>query len=134
MRIFTSAAVVAVAALGVAACAPIAGGTTKRSTPIAEQEVLSPSQKRGASLFNKYCTACHPQGEGGIGGTLNTKPFPEAVLRLKVRTGLSLDMPTFSADEIPEPDLDAIVEYMQTFRSNDPVVENPEEIDRDAGK
>jgi mono/diheme cytochrome c family protein len=113
----------------VAGCAAAAGGTTKRSPPIAEQEPLSPAQQRGEALFMKYCNACHPQGEGGIGGTLNTKPFPEAALRLKVRTGLGLDMPSFSEEELPEPDLDHIVEYVQTLRTNDPIVDNPEEIE-----
>lgn len=125
-------ALVAIAAIGaaVSACAAVAGGTTKRSAPIAEQEPLSPAQRRGEALYMKYCNACHPQGEGGIGGTLNTKPFPEAALRAKVRTGLGLDMPSFSEEEIPEPDLDHIVEFVQTFRTNDPVVDNPEEIER----
>jgi mono/diheme cytochrome c family protein len=111
-------------------CSTVAGGSSQRSVPVAEQEPLSPSQQRGRQLFNRYCEACHPHGNGGIGGTLNTKPFPEAALRLKVRTGLGLDMPTFSADELPEPDLDAIVEYVQTLRSHDPVTDNPEEIER----
>lgn len=121
----------AVALLAVATgCSTAAGGSSQRSVPVAEQEPLSPSQQRGRVLFNRYCEACHPHGNGGIGGTLNTKPFPEAALRLKVRTGLGLDMPTFSADELPEPDLDAIVEYVQTLRSHDPVTENPEAIVR----
>lgn len=128
----TTTKIVAALALTVvgSACAAAAGGTTKRSAPIAEQEPLSPSQKRGQALYMQYCNACHPQGEGGIGGTLNTKPFPEAALRLKVRTGLGLDMPRFSEEEINEPDLDHIVEFVQTFRTNDPVVDNPEEIER----
>lgn len=111
-------------------CSTVAGGTSQRSVPIAEQELLSPSQQRGRVLFNRYCEACHPHGNGGIGGTLNTKPFPEVALRLKVRTGLGLDMPTFSADELPEPDLDAIVEYVQTLRSHDPVADKPDDIER----
>ena len=90
----------------------------------------SPVSSAGASSSPKFCEACHPHGNGGIGGTLNTKPFPEAALRLKVRTGLGLDMPHFSEDELPEPDLDAIVEYVQTLRSHDPVASNPEEIER----
>jgi mono/diheme cytochrome c family protein len=104
-------------------------GSTKRSIPTSRQEPLDPQQQRGQVLFMKYCNACHPQGEGGIGGTLNNKPFPEAALRLKVRTGLGLDMPRFSDEELPEPDLDAIVEFMQTFRTNDDAVDEPEELD-----
>jgi len=112
-------------ALLLAAC----GHTTKRSPPMADQEPLDEQEQRGRIAFMKYCNTCHPQGEGGIGGTLNNKPFlPETAIKIKVRTGLGLDMPRFGEEDITPAELDDIVEYVSSIRANDPVADNPEKI------
>jgi mono/diheme cytochrome c family protein len=96
------------------------GGSARRSeTSVGKPPpITKPGEKRGEVGFMKFCNQCHPMGEGGLGPTINDKPLPGAAIKLKVRTGLGGDMPTFSSEEIPEQALDEIVEYIEALRSN----------------
>ncbi len=90
---------------------------SRRSEPIAGPlPAMTKEQANGQIMFMRKCNACHPQGEGGVGGTLNNKPFPSAVIKLKVRTGLGLDMPTFSTKDLSDADLDDVAAYLKLLR------------------
>lgn len=62
-----------------------------------------------------HCNPCHPGGEGGLGPALKNKPLPEGAIRLQVRQGLGA-MPAFSEEELPDGQLDDIVEYLRAIR------------------
>jgi mono/diheme cytochrome c family protein len=105
-------AVVTFLAVAVAACA------ARKSDPIVGPPALGPKEQRGEIAFMRACNGCHPGGEGGIGGSL-MKPLPGFGIKTKVRTGAGGDMPRFNAQELPDEDLDAIVDYLAAKRKND---------------
>jgi mono/diheme cytochrome c family protein len=63
------------------------------------------------------CNRCHPGGEAGLGPALNDKPFPDFLKRFQVRHGLGV-MPHFSKDELTDPQLDAILDYLKALHEN----------------
>lgn len=77
---------------------------------------LSAEAERGQLVFMRKCNACHPQGEGGVGGSLNNKPFPGTAIKAKVRGAIPGDMPKFSDEDIPDGDLDALASYLKIIR------------------
>jgi mono/diheme cytochrome c family protein len=91
-------------------------GGARASEPIVGPTPLGPKEQRGQIAFMRTCNACHPQGEGGVGGALNTKPFPATVIKAKARGPVPGDMPKFSEQELSDDDLDAIGEYLKTIR------------------
>jgi mono/diheme cytochrome c family protein len=110
-RVMTTA-VLTLLAIGIPAC-----GSARRSDPVAGPLVLQePATKHGQLVFMQQCNQCHPQGEGGLGGSINNKPFPAFALKAKVRTGLGGDMPSFSEATIPDKDLDDLVAYLMAMR------------------
>lgn len=80
---------------------------------------LSAEEARGEVVFMHKCNMCHPQGEGGLGGALNSKPFPATMIKAKVRGLVPGDMPKFSEEDIPGDDLNAIGAYLKRIRKND---------------
>lgn len=108
----SNAVVLTLLATAIPAC-----GSARRSDPIAGPLVLQePAAKHGQVVFMQQCNQCHPQGEGGLGGSINNKPFPAPVIKAKVRTGLGGDMPSFSDATIPDKDLDDLVSYLMALR------------------
>lgn len=103
-------------ALVVVAVLAIGCGASRVSEPIAGPTVLGPRERKGESAFMHSCNSCHPQGEAGLGGALNSKPFPVPVIRAKVRGLVPGDMPKFSENELSDDDVDAIGTYLKAIR------------------
>ncbi len=101
--------------IALAAC-----GSARRSETVqaTAAQIVTPQQARGEVVFMHECNQCHPLGEGGLGPPINNKDLPAFAIKAKVRTGLGLDMPHFAHDEIPDADLDDLVEYMKALRKN----------------
>jgi mono/diheme cytochrome c family protein len=98
------------------------GGSPRRSETVQGQPapISTPKQVAGERVFMKNCNQCHPLGEGGVGAAINNKPFPSAMLKAKVRTGLGGDMPGFSEKDVSPTELDELVAYLEALRSNHP--------------
>ncbi len=102
-------------ALLLSACGP-----SRRSEPLAGPLTLEdPVLVQGEQTFARYCAACHPRGEAGLGPALNDKPLPEWMIRFQVRNGLGV-MPRFSREQISDPELDAVVRYLKELRRQQP--------------
>jgi mono/diheme cytochrome c family protein len=102
----------AVVLAGAAAC-----GSARRSAPIMQRTFVAPTAeiRRGERVFMAHCHQCHPGGEAGLGPSLNDKPLPGFLIELQTRLGVGA-MPGFSTTDIPEPDLDALVAYLEARR------------------
>lgn len=90
-------------------------GSARRSEPITAPLVLDDIEFAGRRVFQHSCYTCHIQGEGGLGPSLNEKALPAFAIRFQVRHGWGA-MPAFTADEISDEDLDALVAYVQALR------------------
>jgi len=125
MRCAVLAAVLAGAILSLAL--PGAGGcrSPRRSEPFAGALPLQASDPqdqaalRGQAVFMQRCYQCHPAGEAGVGPGLNDKLLPGFAIKAQVRNGLGA-MPGFSESEIPEQELDDLIEYLVALRHNRP--------------
>jgi mono/diheme cytochrome c family protein len=105
------AASVAIALALVAACAP-----TFRGEPVLESLAqVDPQIALGERVFAHACHACHPNALAGLGPGIVDKPIPGWLVRLQVRIGLGV-MPAFSADEIDDEELDALIAYLDALR------------------
>ncbi len=95
-------------------------GSARRSEKVqpTAAQIVTPQQQRGELVFMRNCNQCHPLGEGGLGPPINNKSFPGFAIKAKVRTGLGLDMPSFSSREISDLELDDLVAYMKALRRN----------------
>lgn len=92
-------------------------GSARRSEPlVGAWRPPSPESARGERIFMAHCHTCHPGGETGLGPSLNDKPLPGFLVRLQVRNGLGA-MPAFSAHELPNADLDALLAYLRARRT-----------------
>lgn len=107
-------ALIALALLLAAAC-----GTPRRGAPFTGEHVPPrPEIALGQRVFAASCNGCHPGGTQGLAPALNDKPLPEWAIRFQVRNGLGA-MPSFSTEELPEAELDALVEYLVWLRRLD---------------
>jgi mono/diheme cytochrome c family protein len=97
-------------ALVVSAC-----GSARRAAPLLGPLPVSSEQKEGRRLFLDRCDFCHPGGEAGLGPALNNKPLPGTAIRMQVRKGLGA-MPDFTEQELPDPELDRVVDYVLALR------------------
>jgi len=96
--------------------AATACGSARRSEPLVGAfRPPSPEIARGEQVFMANCHPCHPGGEAGLGPAINNKPLPSALIRLQVREGLGA-MPAFSAHDIPDADLEALLAYVRARR------------------
>ena len=98
--------------VGGAACA-----SARRRPPLAAPPALNQQAEAGQVAFMEKCNRCHPGGEAGLGPALNDKPFPDFLKRFQIRHGLGV-MPSFTKDELSDPDLDAILEYLEVLGGN----------------
>ena len=93
-------------------------GSARRTEPIAgPMSLASPDVTDGKKLFMKNCDQCHPRGESGLAPALNNKPHTSFLIKFQVRYGLGA-MPSFSKEDISDPELDKIVSYLQTLREH----------------
>jgi mono/diheme cytochrome c family protein len=95
----------------------VACGTARRRPPLGPALALSEEAATGQVAFMEKCDRCHPGGEAGLGPALSDKPFPDFLKRFQVRKGLGT-MPHFSQQELSDPELDAILEYLKALRQN----------------
>lgn len=91
-------------------------GPARVSEPVAGPTPLGPRERQGQVAFMHTCNGCHPQGEAGLGGALNSKPLTAPILRAKVRGMVPGDMPKFGENEVSDDDLDAIGVWLATMR------------------
>ena len=105
-------------ALLVVALLPLlaACGGGKPAAPPATTPATTRNEERGEVAFMRTCNGCHPQGEAGLGGALNTKPLPDALIKAKVRGTIPGDMPKFDERDLASADLQAIVDYVVALR------------------
>jgi mono/diheme cytochrome c family protein len=101
--------VAALALLGVSAC------STRSHEPRVATLSLTEEQRHGQVLFNKFCHQCHPNGEAGLGPSINSNPAPMAAFRAQVRAGLGA-MPSFPEELIADRDLDQLLAFVGTQR------------------
>jgi mono/diheme cytochrome c family protein len=108
----TARAVALAASLALAtACAP-----TFRGAPAMESLVhADPQVEWGERVFARACHECHPHALAGLGPGIIDRPIPNWLVRLQVRVGLGV-MPAFSADEIDDEELDALIAYLDALR------------------
>ena len=72
--------------------------------------------EQGKVAFMRHCHMCHPQGDGGLGPSLNDKPLPAFGIRTQVRRGVGA-MPAFHKNELPPEEVETIIAYMKILRS-----------------
>lgn len=76
---------------------------------------MTPRQQVGERMFMRNCYQCHPGGNAGLAPSLNTKPLTHSMIKLQVRQGGGA-MPSFGPEKISDPELVALVDYMDRLR------------------
>jgi mono/diheme cytochrome c family protein len=92
----------------------VACGSAKRGEPVAGPFILSGKVAQGELLFMRFCNECHPQGEGGLGPSLNEKPLPKFAVKTQIRDGLGA-MPSFSKEKLSDEEVEAIADYVRAL-------------------
>jgi mono/diheme cytochrome c family protein len=91
-------------------------GSARRGEPlVGPREITDPVLLLGQQVFDTYCHQCHPGGTSGVGPAINNKPLPGWLIKFQVRNGLGV-MPSFSSEQIPPAELDAVVRYLKELR------------------
>lgn len=91
-------------------------GTARRGAPLTGEHVPpNAAIANGQRVFDANCTQCHPGGTQGLGPAINNKPLPGWLMRFQVRNGLGV-MPSFSEEEIPPEELEALTKYLVWLR------------------
>jgi mono/diheme cytochrome c family protein len=88
----------------------------RRSEPFVGPRQFTEQELRGEVLFFKHCNECHPQGESGLGPSLNEKPLPDFAVKNQVRNPIAI-MPEFEEDVITDAELEDMVEYMKAVKN-----------------
>ena len=92
--------------------------SARREEPIAGPlQSVSSDVMRGRAVFMRKCHMCHPEGNGGLGPSLNDKPLPGFAIRTQVRHGFGA-MPRFEDDTLSDEDLDRVVAYLKALRKH----------------
>lgn len=99
-------------------CLAITGASCQQRNASTElqTEALDPQARQGQALFAHYCDKCHPGGNARIGPSLAKKDLSREVIRVQVRSGKGI-MPAFDKIKISDPNLDAIVKYIQSLET-----------------
>jgi mono/diheme cytochrome c family protein len=69
----------------------------------------------GQRVFYENCNACHANGAGGYGPSLNDKGLPAWYIKFRVRAGLGA-MPAFDSHRLDDNRLDALTVYLVKLR------------------
>jgi cytochrome c5 len=93
-------------------------GRQRTSEPFAGPVVLTERQALGERVFFKNCNECHPQGQAGLAPALNNKSLPAFLIKKQVRDPIAF-MPPFEEADIPDDQLDALIEYLEVLRDPD---------------
>lgn len=106
----------ALASLTAMAAALAACGSSRRSVPVAGPLAFADREVAlGEQVFMRECSACHPEGEAGLGPGINNKPLPAFLIRFQIRRGVGA-MPSFTEAEISDEEIDAVIDYLQYMR------------------
>jgi hypothetical protein len=90
--------------------------SVRRGEPIGRPvHFTSAESQRGQVIFQQRCDRCHPNGEGGLGPSLNDKPAPKFLMKTQVRTGLGA-MPHFDGQTISREELKDLTAYIIDLR------------------
>jgi mono/diheme cytochrome c family protein len=106
----TRTVAIACLALLASACA-----SARRGEPLRGLLALNEREQHGREVFFRYCHACHPGGEGGLGPGLNNKPAPGFLIKFQVRHGLGT-MPSFPDERLADEELSDLVRYLKRLR------------------
>jgi mono/diheme cytochrome c family protein len=90
----------------------------RRSEPFVGERIFTEQELRGEVLFFRHCNECHPQGESGLGPSLNDKILPDFFVKNQVRNPLAL-MPEFEEDRISDAELEDLVEFTKAVKRQD---------------
>jgi mono/diheme cytochrome c family protein len=94
-------------------CAP-----AYRGEPVAGPlDTADPQIALGERVYYAHCHQCHPGGAAGLGPGLNNLPLPGWLIGFQVRHGIGV-MPAFSAEQISDEEMDALVAYMLKLREH----------------
>jgi mono/diheme cytochrome c family protein len=93
-------------------------GSPRRGIPLAGPMALNDTQAKGQLLFMRHCNQCHPNGEGGLGPSMNNKPIPRAVMKLQIRKGVLGSMPAFHEGDLSDGDVEAVLDYVEALRKH----------------
>jgi len=109
---------------GALALIAIGGCGAERKQDVPPQQIAGNAElSRGQLVFMHECNQCHPGGAAGLGPAINDKPLPGGLIKTQVRQGLGT-MPHFSEHHISDPDLDAVVAYLQARRQQKPLAQS----------
>ena len=89
--------------------------TPRRGPTMATPAALDADAKRGEVVYMQSCQQCHPNGEGGMGPSLNNRHLPGFAIKAQTRWGVGA-MPAFPKTEIDRDELDDMVDYMKEIR------------------
>ena len=96
----------------------IIGCSGRRSEPLrGAVDISDPKVAHGQQVYMNRCDKCHPGGDAGLGPSLNNKPLPGFMVSFQARHGMGA-MPAFTDEELPRPELDAVVAYLKALRRN----------------
>lgn len=95
--------------------ATLSGCGSARQEVMSEHTILPTTFPEGEQVFLQHCHQCHPGGQAGLGPALNSKPLPEFLIKLQVRTGLGA-MPPFPETIISSHELDQLSGYLVALR------------------
>lgn len=81
----------------------------------------NPQITSGRIVFKYNCQKCHPNGEAGVGPSINNINLPGFLLRKRVRSRAFLlytgKMPAFKKDVISSKELDDLVVYLKDLHT-----------------
>jgi mono/diheme cytochrome c family protein len=93
--------------------------SVRRGEPITGKvDIKNDEVQRGRLVYMRQCNQCHPNGEGGLGPSLNDKPAPRFLMATQVRLGLGA-MPAFDKSKISPDELHDLLDYVLALRRAD---------------
>jgi mono/diheme cytochrome c family protein len=79
----------------------------------------------GRKIFKSQCQKCHPNGEGGVGPSLNNVHLPGFALRYRIRSRSILlwtgRMPSFHKNEISKTEMASLIRFLKDLEKKDPL-------------
>lgn len=99
-----------------AACSESARWAPPLGPPLRDEASdASPPFAEARRSFELHCDRCHPNGESGLGPSLNGAALPEWLVRLQIRRGFG-PMPAFGT-ELDDVEIDRLAGYVLRMRA-----------------